>query len=234
MWNFFKELTVKHKHSLFWVLPLIVATGVLLFGSSAIPQQKESVLFITPDGGSFLKDTYIEAVVRIKAAVPINAVEALIVFPPELLEVTKILKDESVLNLWIQEAVFNNEQGTVSFIGGIPNPGFNGEGTIVKIFFKARREGWATIKYISGTMLANDGKGTNVLERTDGASYFIKAPPAATLDLNKDGKVTVGDIGLFLSLWRNPDPSRTDFNIDGKVDLIDLGILIASLGKSYR
>jgi len=111
----------------------------------------------------------------------VNAAEGVIAFSPEKLEVRSISKAPSVFNLWAQEPSFSNTQGRVSFEGVVLNPGFVGEGTILTITFRAKTPGTAQWSFSSGSILANDGSGTNVLTSLGTAQFtFVGAPPPTT------------------------------------------------------
>lgn len=107
-----------------------------------------------------------------------NAASGVVTFPTDKLEVVSISKANSVINLWVQEPSFSNTQGTVNFEGVALNPGFTGsQGTIITITFRTKTAGQADIKISSGSVLANDGAGTNILIGMSGASVLIKEIP---------------------------------------------------------
>jgi len=85
-----------------------------------------------------------------------------------------VSKAGSIFSLWTTEPVFSNSAGTINFGGGVPNPGFTGTaGKIATITFKAETVGTARVTFTSGAVLANDGKGTNVIANMGGGSYTI-------------------------------------------------------------
>ena len=47
-------------------------------------------------------------------------------------------------------------------------------------------------------------------------------------DLNLDGCVDAGDLGLLIALWGLPEPPVGDLNGDGTVSAADLGLLISN------
>ena len=65
----------------------------------------------------------------------INVLKAELTFPYDKLEVVDISRGDSVLTLWPKEPVFSNEQGKISFTGGVPL-GFEGRGKIISIPFR--------------------------------------------------------------------------------------------------
>jgi hypothetical protein len=118
----------------------------------------------------------------------INLAEIKINFPTDYLEVVSINKDNSIFTLWPEEPSFSNNNGTISFIGGVPNPGFNGSnGKIVSIIFKAKKTGTATLIITSGAIRANDGYGTNTFKNSNKAEFTLKT----SLSKDEDIKQTI-------------------------------------------
>ncbi len=58
---------------------------------------------------------------------------------------------------------------------------------------------------------------------------FVPSAPSNPYDLNGDGCVDGGDIGIFVTQWGQPG-GFADFNQDGTVNSADLGLLIAAWG----
>lgn len=95
----------------------------------------------------------------------INAVSGTLVFPQDMLEVVSVSGQDSVMDFWVQNPSFSNKKGTVSFAGVVLNPGFQGSaGNVLDVAFRVKKSGIARLELSSGLVLANDGKGTNVLE----------------------------------------------------------------------
>ncbi len=60
----------------------------------------------------------------------------------------------------------------------VPNPGFTGSaGRVITINFKAVSQGDAPIRFSSGSVLANDGNGTNILRNIGTGSFSIGGSP---------------------------------------------------------
>ncbi len=123
-------------------------------------------LSVSPASGSYsVGDSFSVNVLVSSPAQAVNAVSGSLIFPADKLQVTSISKTASVVNFWVQEPAYSNTAGTVDFEGVILNPGFTGgSGRIITISFKAKSSGIASISYSTGSVLANDGSGTNVLE----------------------------------------------------------------------
>lgn len=107
----------------------------------------------------------------------LNAVSGTIFFPADLLQVVSVSKTNSILSLWVQEPAFSNANGTITFAGVVPNPGYIGtRGTVLSIQFRSRKEGVANVTFTSASeVLANDGNGTNILTATQSATITVTA-----------------------------------------------------------
>lgn len=88
----------------------------------------------------------------------VNALEGVIKFPAETLEVKDVNDGNSIVSFWITRPKI--EQGEISFAGAIPGgyPAFNGK--LFSIEFLAKKTGRVTIGIRSAQALLNDGKGT--------------------------------------------------------------------------
>lgn len=135
----------------------------------------------------------------------INAVSGVISFPTDLLEIAGVSKAGSIISLWVQEPSFSNAQGIVTFEGITLNPGYQGSnGSVVSITFRTKAAGTAMLKFSSGSVLANDGVGTNVLTSPGSASIsvlpvtgsqeLLKAPP---VKINADKVATSTESAAF-------------------------------------
>lgn len=151
----------------------------LLFWVSATPALAAD-LVISPSSGSYSAGQTFTATVR---AVPggdsINAVEATLSFDPSLLSVVSVSKTGSAFSLWTTEPTFSNSAGTVSFGGGSPAP-FTSTSNLVNITFRAVANGSASVNFSTASVLAADGRGTDVYENGTGATYTVTAATTPT------------------------------------------------------
>ncbi len=122
-----------------------------------------------------LGNTFTIRVVVNTSGQSINAAEGTLTFNPRELSVVRVDRSSSVFNLWVTEPAFSNSAGTISFSGGSPT-GYSGSaGTVFTITFKSLTAGPARLAYSNGSVLANDGRGTNVLSAMNGGTYTIEA-----------------------------------------------------------
>lgn len=167
-----------------------IVAGFLLF----ITAQTASAasLYFSPSSGDYTIGQAFS--VNIYVSSPdqaMNAASGVISFPSDKIEITSLSKAGSIFGLWVQEPAFSNPpsggQGIVNFEGIVLNPGFMGtSGKILTINFKAKTAGKALLNFSSGSVLANDGAGTNILTSLGNASFALggvapTVPEATTL-----------------------------------------------------
>jgi len=148
---------------------------------------QDANLYFSPSSGSFdINQSFWVSVYVSSADQAINAVSGTISFPQDKLEVVSLSKTGTIFNLWIQEPNFSNDTGVINFEGIVLNPGFTGStGKIINVSFKTKSAGSATLSFSSGAVLANDGKGTNILAGVSSANFTVSLreitpPPAGT------------------------------------------------------
>jgi len=146
---------------------------VLFSALISVDRAHAADLYMTPASGSYsVGDTFKVSLYVDTKNVPINTVEAYLSFPNDLLSVTSVSKANSILNFWVQEPTFSNTAGTVSLSGGLPTPGYTGGyGDVSDIYFMVKKAGSATISFSSGSVRANDGLGTDVLQNGMRANF---------------------------------------------------------------
>ncbi len=139
----------------------------------------------------------------------INAASGVISFSPSLLEVVGVSKNNSVMNLWVQEPTFSNIQGTVNFEGIALNPGYTGsQGTIINVTFRAKSAGVANVKFSSGSVLANDGAGTNILDDLGIATFSIQSDNAEVPDIIPVSSIENGFNAPTITSPTHPDQAK--------------------------
>ena len=165
----------------------------------------------------------------------INAVSSTVSFPKDKLQFISASKNSSLLTIWAEEPAYDASSGTISMEGVLPNPGFTGtQGKVVVLTFKAKAQGTATLAFISSSVLANDGLGTNVLTNSGKSTITInpaqlqlpdqtppvvitQTPAPVTSVFNKITSSTHPDSTQWYananpSFEWNPSPDVTGFN----------------------
>ncbi|MDP3900847.1 MAG: hypothetical protein Q8Q38_00690 [bacterium] len=134
-----------------------------------------ATLYVTPSTGSFTVGEIFSVQVSASSAdQAMNAASGVISFPSDKLEVTSLSKTSSIISLWVQEPSYSNNAGTVTFEGIVPNPGFTGSvGRLLSVTFRVKAGGVASLAFVSGSVLANDGLGTNILTGLSGAAFSL-------------------------------------------------------------
>lgn len=165
----------KVKTFLYLTLPFFISVFLSFILAGQISAQGAS-LFLSPLSGNYLIGSTFQVSVKVNAGGQlINAADGILVFDTNRLEVISVSKANSFFNLWVQEPTFSNSGGTISFAGGKSSPGYIGSsGHIFTIVFKAKTLGEANVSFSSGSVLADDGMGTNVLATLSSGTYTIQ------------------------------------------------------------
>ena len=146
-------------------------------------------LFLSPSSGSFGVNKNFSIGVYVSSDEAMNAASSEISFPHNKVEVVSISKSGSIFNLWAQDPSFSNNAGTISFEGIILNPGYSGTaGKILTVNFRTKSAGAVAVVFSTGSILANDGKGTNILDIFGNAQFNINIPtgtPAPTPQISQ-------------------------------------------------
>ena len=136
-----------------------------------------ATLAVTPGTGVYNAGaTFTTRIVVNTAGKSINAAEGTVKFNPSELSVVSVDRSSSIFNLWVTEPTFSNSAGTVSFSGGLPSGYTGSSGTVFSITFRTKAAGAPKVSLTGGSVLANDGMGTNVLTNMSGGTYTVQAP----------------------------------------------------------
>ncbi len=108
----------------------------------------------------------------------INAVNVQLSFPPDKLQLVSPSTGNSIIGIYTTPPKYDNNAGRVEIVGGIPN-GINvSSGLISKLTFRVKGIGTAGLRFSGDSqVLLNDGRGTNVLESTNGSVLKLELPP---------------------------------------------------------
>ncbi len=141
-----------------------------------------ATLSLSPSSGSYgVGKTFTVNIMADSGSDSFNSANATINFDKDLLSVQTVSKIGSALSLWAVEPKSSNTGGTVNFEGGNTSA-LAGKQQLISITFKALKEGKASVTIASGSVLAADGKGTDILKDKGSASYDLAAssPPTDT------------------------------------------------------
>ncbi len=160
------------------------ALAIFLFGTAFYLASALSAwaadLVVSPATGSYTPGQTFTVSVRVApGGQSVNAVEASLKFDPAVLSVTNVSKTGSVFSLWTTEPTFSNSAGTVTFGGGSPTP-FTAQSNLVSVTFRAVAAGTGSLTVSSASVLAADGRGTDVYAKSTGGSFTVAAAPTPT------------------------------------------------------
>ena len=135
----------------------------------------QGTLLLTPSSGSYKLGEVFSILDSINTGgESINASTGQINFDNSKLQVVSLGYSQSIFTLWTEEPSFSNPAGSIKFSGGVPNPGFTGaSGGVLRITFKVKTVGQAPVNFLSGSILANNGQGTNIADTLKGALYTL-------------------------------------------------------------
>jgi hypothetical protein len=108
----------------------------------------------------------------------INDGAATITFPTDKVEVESLSTSGSIFNLWVEQPAFSNQDGTSTFNGGIPNPGYAGsKGKVLQVTMKVVGGGTDALAFTDSSVLANDGLGTDVSKTPQASPFTLGTAP---------------------------------------------------------
>ena len=164
---------------------LVALASVSLYSMASVAYAAS--LYFSPSSSSYTVGSTIPLNVYVASIdQAMNAASGVISFPPDKLEVASISKGGSIITLWVHEPSFSNRTGKINFEGIVLSPGFIGDdGKAITINFKVKAAGNAVLDFSSGSVLANDGQGTNILTRLGTANLSLggaasQAPESTT------------------------------------------------------
>ena len=141
-------------------------------------QTHAAMLSISPGTGKYtVGQTFTATVQASSYSKSMNAVSGDLVYPSDILSVISVSKKNSIIQNWLPPnsngPVYSIGSGTIHFEGfllggykGAPKPVFS-------VAFKVIKSGTATLSFSKGTILANDGKGTNIIQAVGTADYQL-------------------------------------------------------------
>ena len=194
--------------------PFVMGLGVafvlsLVFGVWPAEAASPATLEVVPSYQTVGSGETVTVEIRVRTEEAVNAFQVNLSFPPQLLEAVALDTEGSWATLWVTGSPsYSNETGTVSFRGGRPTPGFRGEGLIGRVTFRTKGRGEATLALAGETkVLANDGQGTDLLGRKQGARILVlgdgERPPVGRGWYDLAVLATLGVGGLLLFALRH-------------------------------
>lgn len=157
----------------------IISCCIFSFGEANAQSQSEVRLSLSPDAGSFLVGSIFDiSIILDTDNTSVNTVKVDLGFPSDMLQIVSPSSGRSFISSWTEQPSYSNTEGTIGFTGGIPEGINTSSGILSTITFRAIKAGEATIRFLpSSSVLANDGKGTEVLSRKIEGSYTLEPKP---------------------------------------------------------
>ena len=211
------------KGRLIYIIAILVISASILFAHVSYA----AILSVYPASSNVSVGNIISLSINVNSSgTAINTAGATINFPTDLLEVMSVSQSPSIFSLWVQNPIFSNTDGTVTFTGGLPTPGFTGQnGQIISIVFRAKKKGTASVVISDGSVLANDGLGTDVLTAQGSASINIGASSPTEKPVTDKG--TLSPLPIITSttepqqdLWYSNDTASFSWVIPSDVTSI--------------
>lgn len=160
---------------------MLAMVGVFAFAGSAFAAS----LYFSPASENVAVGQNFTVAVEVSSPdQAMNAASGDISFPSNKLRVLSVSNTASAMNLWVQNPSFSNSVsgGDINFAGVALNPGFIGTGgNVITIRLQAVAVGSAQLSFSTGSVLANDGNGTNILDSMGVSNITIVPAAAATV-----------------------------------------------------
>lgn len=169
-------------------------------------------MFISPAKGDYAVGEAFNVLVNVDTGgYNINAATANLDFDATRLEVESVGYSRSIFSIWTEKPVFSNSTGKISFSGGVPTPGYSGRsGAILRVTFKAKAPGSAPVLITTASVLANDGKGTNIADVLAGGVFTITGEAKAGQSVSESPEETIDETVSVLQR-EIPAPSITEY-----------------------
>ncbi len=238
LWKiFFPAYAEKRYSTIRFAFPLVIVTALFTSLASVITQDS-SYVTIRTNAENVHRDEQFIIEVLVTAHIPVNAVDLVITYPDDQIEIEGVDTGTSVITLWTEKPYAKD--GSIYLRGGTFRKGFIGEHTIARIKAHAIEAGDARIIIKDTQLVAGDGKGSPVdvtknkefnevkiiVTGTEDGLIKAKAEISLVTDTDGDGDVDINDITAFMSAWFTR--SRFfDFNGDGRMTFSDFSILLA-------
>ena len=162
------------KYYLIFLLGLAFFT---FFGGAA----SAATLSLSPSTGTFQIDSTFQVSLFLNTAEQsVNTLDISLKFPADKLQLVSPSAGKSIISVWTAQPVYDNQTGGIRLQGGMPGGVTTSNGLVTTLTFRVKGMGTTAVRFSDATrVLANDGKGTDVLQDTQGGVYALVLPPPA-------------------------------------------------------
>ena len=152
-----------------------IYTAVFLVSFLSIPAiVSAATLSLWPDSGVHTVGETINVQVRLNTmGQTINAADGRIRVSGSGVSVVGVSQAGSIFSLWAEEPRISGND--ITFSGGIPSGYQGSSGNIMTITLRATAAGTPRLSFQDGSVLAADGRGSNILSSMNGGTYTIRA-----------------------------------------------------------
>lgn len=202
-------------HKLKILIGFLIVSSIFLFHTKVFAGS--AYLFFTePPTNIKVGDTFNISLKIKSTATPINAVSGIIKFSDNILKIDSVSRDNSIINIWTSNQTAYKDK--IEFEGVILDPGYIGsDANILNITFTAKNSGSTKIELLEGSVLANDGFGTNILSTLRSLPINVLGELSSSADnMENDQSNTEGDIIPVITQYSQNVASGENILIIGK------------------
>lgn len=156
-----------------------------------IPNALAVSLDFSHDFIKYAKGEEVRIEVVVNSEVSINAISADIVFTNNILYLSSIERNSSVIDLWVKEPTYSNGTGSINFEGIVLGGHIGDSRNVITLVFNAKKAGNAILQFSKASVLANDGTGKDLLT----------SKGVINLKIDNLGKVLYKENKSKLSFW---------------------------------
>ena len=155
----------------FAVFFVLCARGVF----SASPASAATLSMATARTTYATGDAIVARVYVGSAGQAVNAFQGTVTLPA-MVDFSSISVDGSIASFWVQQPSYSGINNAISFSGVAMNPGFIGDrGLLLTIYGRAKNVGSGSFVISNGSVLANDGQGTEILTSVANAAVTVES-----------------------------------------------------------
>ncbi len=135
-------------------------------------------LFLTADTQQPAMGGTVNVNVRISSSdQTVNAAQGTLYYPRDILEVSQIIRTDSIFDVWLSPPTINAAIGEISFLGGGTNAYSGSSLQVFTVSFKVRGTGSGTIGFRNAEITAGDGTGANIISGSTGITIAAGGAP---------------------------------------------------------
>lgn len=146
----------------------------LLLLLSPLPVLGDAQLYLSPERGSYSPgEAFTISVFANTDGAAMSAAEAELSFDANMVSIESLSIERSILSSWSTTPIYSSEDSRIRFAGWTRQNFTGPQGLLMTITAKALRNGPVDIKFLSGSVLAADGRGSNIISTMKGGLYTI-------------------------------------------------------------